>query len=102
MSKPDDTEDILREIALAVSEIKSILLLTHREAVDKGRQKLLPEGSVKKQIYELCDGTGTSKDIADAVKKETKYVSAYLTRLRREGLIRIIYRDGKEVHEQTM
>jgi Mn-dependent DtxR family transcriptional regulator len=43
----------------------------------------------------------TTSDIAQALKKDTNYVNSYLSILRREGLIRTVEKEGKQVHEQV-
>lgn len=53
------------------------------------------------QIYDLCDGTRTTHDIAHAIQKPLEYVNSYLSILRREGFIHTIEKEGKQVHEQV-
>jgi len=91
---------ILDSILRTLEEIKAILVLTNQEKLQQVKKELLKEGSIKLQIYEMCDGTKTTKDIATTLQKEVGYVSSYLTILRREGLIRTVEREGKQVHEQ--
>jgi Mn-dependent DtxR family transcriptional regulator len=62
---------------------------------------LLKEGSVKLQVYNLCDGTKTTQDIAQSIQKSNDYVNSYLSILRREGLVRTVEKEGKQVHEQN-
>ena len=61
---------------------------------------MLKEGSVKLQVYNLCDGIKTTQDLAQAIQKSTDYVNSYLSILRREGLIRTVEKEGRQVHEQ--
>lgn len=81
-------EETLTSIKSTLEEIKALLLLLNQEKLSTLKRELLKEGSVKLQIYELCDGTKTNKDIATAIKKDEAYVRSYLAILRREGLIR--------------
>lgn len=81
-------EEILTSIKSTLEEIKALLLLLNQEKLSTLKKELLKEGSVKLQIYELCDGTKTNKDIATAITKDEAYVRSYLAILRREGLIR--------------
>jgi len=99
MSERSDTE-ILTSISRSLEEIKAILTLVHQEDLDRAKKSLLKEGSVKQKIYELCDGTKSTKDLADAIGKEQSYVNSYLSILRREGLIRTVDKEGRQVHEQ--
>jgi len=80
--------------------MRSVLILANKDSLKKGKEELLPKDSVKKKIYDLCDGARTASDVAKAIGKGNTYVGSYLSILRREGLIRSIERDGKLVHEQ--
>lgn len=98
---PEQSEkEILDSMRRTLEEIKAILVLTNQEKLEETKKELLKEGSVKQQIYNLCDGTRTTKEIADAIKNESSYVSSYLTTLRREGFIRTVEKDGRQIHEQ--
>ncbi|GEM_PF-903307 len=96
----ESEEDILKRMDRTLGEIRSILSITNQDKLTKAKKELLKEGSVKLQVYNLCDGTKTTKDIADALQKSTDYVSSYLSILRREGLVRTVEKDGNQVHEQ--
>jgi DNA-binding transcriptional ArsR family regulator len=96
----DDQTQLLKKMQHTLDDIKSILVLSNQDKLIEAKKQLLKEGSVKQKIYELCDGSRTLQDIATAIQKSTDYVSSYLTILRREGLIRSVERDGKQVHEQ--
>lgn len=83
-----------------LEEIKAVLTLANQDKLAEVKKSLLKEGSVKLQVYNLCDGTKTTQDVAQALQKSTDYVNSYLSILRREGLIRTVEKDGKQVHEQ--
>ena len=93
--------DILLNIQRSLEEIKAILILLNQTRLDETKNGLLKEGSIKRQIYEMCDGTKTTRDIAAALGKEHGYVNSYLSILRRQGLIRSYEREAKQVHEQV-
>lgn len=93
-------EDMLRNIWRELQEIKAILILANQDKLSEAKKALLKEESIKLQVYNLCDGTKTTKDIAQAIQKSTDYVSSYLSILKREGLIRTVDKEGKQVHEQ--
>lgn len=98
---PEETEkDLLKKMQRTLDEIKAILTLTNKDKLADVKKSLLKEGSVKLQIYNLCDGTKTTQDLAQALQKSLEYVNSYLSILRREGLIRTVEKDGKQVHEQ--
>lgn len=98
---PETTDDLLRNIQRSLDEIKAILTLVNREKLEQSKKLLLKEGSVKLQIYNLCDGTKTTKEIAGTIQKDLGYVHSYLSILRREGLIRTVEKEGRQVHEQV-
>ena len=98
---PEESEkDLLRKIQRTLEEIKAVLTLTNQDKLAAIKKSLLKEGSVKLQVYDLCDGTKTTQDLAQAIQKSTDYINSYLSILRREGLIRTVEKDGRQVHEQ--
>jgi DNA-binding transcriptional ArsR family regulator len=98
---PEKSEkEILNSIWRALEEIKAVLVLSNQEKLTEVKKGLLKEGSIKLQIYNLCDGTKTIQEIAQSIQKSTDYVSSYLSILRREGLVRITDKEGKQIHEQ--
>jgi len=90
----------LKSIKGTLEEIKNILVLLNQDVLSEVKKKLLPEGSIKKQVYDLCDGMRTTDDMAAAIQKSRDYVHSYLSILRRESLIRTVEKEGKQVHEQ--
>ena len=94
------TDEILSDILQVLDEIRSVMILANKDSLKKGKEELLPNNSVKKNIYDLCDGTRTASDVAKEIGKSNTYVGSYLSILRRVGLIRSLERDGKLVHEQ--
>ena len=96
----EDISKSLKVLQGTLEEIRSILILTNQDKLSAAKKALLPDGSVKKQIYELCDGIKTTDEIAQAVQKPNEYVRSNLSRLRREGLIRTVEKEGKQTHEQ--
>lgn len=98
---PEESEkEILERIQKTLEEIKAIFTLANQEKLAEVKKTLLKEGTVKLQIYDLCDGTRTTQDLAHSIQKSTDYVNSYLSILRREGLIRTVEKEGKQVHEQ--
>jgi len=93
-------DKILQKIQQTLGEIKAILVLANQDKLEEAKKLLLPEGSMKEKIYELCDGSNTTKTIAQAIERDEAYVRANLSVLRREGLVRTVEKDGNQVHEQ--
>lgn len=98
---PEESEkELLRKIQRSLEEIKAILTLANQDKLAEVKKSLLKDGTVKLQVYNLCDGTRTTQDLAQALQKSIDYVNSYLSILRREGLIKTIEKDCKQVHEQ--
>lgn len=93
-------EELLVEIQATLDELKALFVLANQDKLEKEKERLLPEGSVKKAIYDLCDATRGTAEIAQEIERYPTYPGSYLTRMRREGLIRTVEKDGKIVHEQ--
>lgn len=98
---PEESEkELLKRILRSLEEIRSLLVLANQEKLADAKKDLLKEGTVKLQIYDLCDGNKSTQDITQEIKKSAEYVGSYISTLRREGLIRTVEKDGKQVHEQ--
>jgi len=93
--------DSLRRIEGLLQEIKAILVLSNQDRLAEGKKALLKDGTVKRQVYDLCDGTKTTEEITQVLNKSHEYVGSYLSILRKEGLIRSTDKAGKQVHEQV-
>lgn len=99
---PEESEkELLKGILRSLEEIRSLFVLANQEKLADAKKGLLKEGTVKLQIYNLCDGTRGTQDITQIIKKSAEYVGSYISTLRREGLIRTVEKDGKQVHEQV-
>ena len=92
----------LQSIKDLLEQIKSILVLSNQKQIEEAKESLLPQGSLKRAIYDLCDGTNTTHTIAQTLQKDETSVRARLSVLRREGLIRSAEKGGNQVHEQIM
>jgi hypothetical protein len=98
---PEESEsELLRKVQRTLEEIKAVLTLANQDKLTDVKKSLLKDGSVKLRVYDLCDGTKTTQDVAQALQKSTDYVNSYLSILRREGLIRTVEKEDRQVHEQ--
>lgn len=95
-------EQLLKEIRDTLEEMRSILILANQENLEKAKKRLLPKGSVKEKVYDLCDGSKTSSDVAQALGKDSSYVRSYLSILRKDGLIRTTKNEGQTTYEQII
>lgn len=94
------TEDKLDDIKTLLEDIKGLLLVTNQDKLDEMKKGLLKPGSIENQVYELCDGTNTTQDIATKIQRSSEYTGAVISKLRRKGLVRTVEREGKKIHEQ--
>lgn len=94
-------ETILKNIQLRLDELQSLFVLANEDKLRTAKERLLPRGSIKERIYNMCDRTKTAVDMAEEIGKGTGYIYSYLSTLRREGLIRNVEIDGKLVYEQV-
>lgn len=95
------SSDTLESICGILEEIRSLIVLVNQDKLEKVKEKLLKTGSIKEKIYNMCDETKTAEEMAKSLGKDVKYVHSYLSILRREGLIRNITRDGRQVYRQV-
>jgi hypothetical protein len=94
------SSDTLEGIQSILEEIRSLLVLVNRDKLEEVKKGLLKVGSVKERIYNMCDETKTAEEIAQSLGKQSGYAHSYLSILRREGLIRNVVRDGRQVYQQ--
>jgi len=98
---PEENEkDLLRKLHGTLTDIRAILVLANEDKLTQAKERLLPQNSMKLQVYNMCDGTKTTQDIANAIQRPELSIRAAIGNLRNEGLVRSIEREGKQVHEQ--
>ena len=95
------SSDVLEKILDAMEEIRSLMVLINQDKLTQIKANLLKTGTVKETIYNMCDETKTIGDMAQSLGKGDGYVRSYLSWLRREGLIRNIVKNGRQVYQQT-
>ncbi|MEM1577361.1 MAG: hypothetical protein QXT98_07615 [Archaeoglobaceae archaeon] len=94
------SEEMFNEVKTLLEDIKALLFLINQDKIEEAKRRLLKEGTIEKQVYDLCDGKNTTQDIANKIQKSLEYVGAVISTLRRKGLVRTVEREGKKVHEQ--
>jgi hypothetical protein len=94
------TETTMNEIRSLLEDIKGMLLLVNQDKLEEIEKRLLRVGSIERQVYELCDGTNTTQDIATKIQKSPEYAGAVISKLRHKGLVKTVELEGKKVHEQ--
>jgi len=90
----------LKELRAVLQDVRSVLILANQDKLKEAKEKLLPQGAMKTMIYELCDGSHTTRQIAEEIGKDEGYVRANLSTLRRDGLVRTVEKGSGQFHEQ--
>ena len=94
------SSDMLEKIHNTLEEIRSLILLSNQDKLRKIKETLVKPGTVKEKIYNMCDETKSIEDMAQSLGKSRSYIRSYLSILRREGLVRNVVKDGKQVYQQ--
>ena len=94
------SSDTLKRIQDTLEEIRSLMVLINQDRLKQIKDTLLKPGTIKERIYNMCDETKTIDEMAQLLGKGRGYVRSYLSILRREGLIRNVVEDGKQVYKQ--
>jgi len=92
------SDQTLNEIKDLLEDIKGLMLLVNQETLEKNIKQIVQSGSVEEQVYKLCDGKRTIKDISTKIQKSESNVSGVLSTLRKKGLIKTLQKDEKIVH----
>ena len=90
----------MEKIQSILEEIRSLIVLVNQDRLREVKEGLLKEGTIKERIYNMCDETKTVEEMAHVLGKDNSYVHSYLSILRREGLIRNVAKDGRQVYRQ--
>lgn len=96
--KTDDQTEILlalHRIEDRLQEIAEILKVGHRESIQALQRRVIAGSTLRKKIYDLCDGNRSVGRIARMVGRSIQQVSNNITLLQNAGLLREV-RMGKE------
>jgi len=93
-------DQTLNEMKDLLEDIKGLMLLVNHETLEKNIKQIIKPGSVEEQVYKLCDGERTSKDISTKIQKSQGNVNGVLSTLRKKGLIKTFQKDEKIVNAQ--
>jgi len=99
----DETEILLalHRIEDRLQEIAEILRVGHRETIEATQRKVLAGSTLRKKIYELCDGSRSVGQIAQDLGKSIQQVSNNITLLQNVGLIREVRRGKEKRYERV-
>jgi hypothetical protein len=77
----------LEEISAKLDKLVSLFEISRKQELEEFKKKKLGKSQIKKQVYELCDGTRTVNDIARFVDKSIQHISIILSDLEKAGLV---------------
>jgi DNA-binding transcriptional ArsR family regulator len=79
----------------------NLFKLINEDKIDEKKQKLLSHG-LRKQIYELCDGTLPVKQIAEKIRKDSAHVTYHLNILTSAGLLSYKMKGREKYYYKTL
>lgn len=85
----------LHRIEDRLQEIADLLKVGYKDVIEAEQRKVLKGSTLRKRIYDLCNGTNSVRGIANLVQKSIAQVSQNIALLQDAGLIRE-ERRGKE------
>ena len=94
------SEEKLSKIQDLLEDIKGLLLLANQDKIEETKKNAIRPGSIEETIYDLCREKISSEEIATKINKDTTYVRAVVSKLRRKGLIKTTEQNKKKIHEQ--
>ena len=95
------TEKDFDKIKELLEDIRSLLLISNYDQIEKSKKKLLKSGSLEYKIYKLCDSDKQISDISKKLGKPEKNVRSSLSDLRQKGLIKTFQKNDKVYHRQA-
>ena len=77
----------LEEISVKLDRVIHLLTLAQKHDLEEYKVKIIGKSSIRKEIFNICDGTKTVQDIAKMVGKSIPHVSNILSFLAQAGLV---------------
>jgi len=91
----------LEDISGKIDRLASILEFSQRRELESHIQEVLGKSEVRREIYDLCDGTKSVGEIADILRKSVPHVSIQIAELEKAGIVKA-RRVGKEKYYQKV
>lgn len=86
---------VLHNIEDKLQELLEIQRMVNKENIEAAQDRVLSGSPLRKQIFELCNGSLSVSEIAKATGKSLQQISNNIAVLQNVGLIREI-REGKK------
>jgi len=103
MSDDEKTEIllVLHNIEDRLKEIAEVLKVGHKEAIEATQRQVLAGSSLRKKIYNLCDGKHPVREIARLSEKSIQQVSNNIAVLQNAGLVKEVRRGKEKYYVKT-
>jgi len=91
----------LDDISGKIDRLSSVLEFSQRRELESHIQKVIGKSEVRREIYDLCDGTRSVKEIARILQKSLPHISIQIAELEKAHLVKA-KRVGKEKFYQKV
>jgi DNA-binding transcriptional ArsR family regulator len=105
---PEEKEELLWRILKTLDDISgkidrmiSILEFSQKRELESRIKEAMGKSEIRKEIYELCDGTRSVREIARILGKSVPHVSIQISELEKTGIVKA-KRVGKEKYYQKV
>jgi len=78
----------LEEISYKLDRLISMYEFSQQHELERLKQEELGRSTIRREVYDLCDGTKTVRDIARRTEKSIQQVSMVLSTLEEAGLVK--------------
>lgn len=78
----------LEEISYKLDRLISMYEFSQKHELERLKQEVLGRSKIRREVYDLCDGTKTVRDIARRTEKSIQQVSMVLSTLEEAGLVK--------------
>jgi predicted transcriptional regulator len=86
---------VLEEISAKLDRLISIMELTQKRELELLKDEVMGKSEVRREIYNLCDGKRTVKEIANILRKSIQHISTEIAELEKAGIIGV-WKIGKK------
>jgi len=103
MSKKEDSNIliILHNIEDKLQELLEIQRMVNKENIEAAQDRVLSGSALRKQIFELCNGTLSVSEIAKTTGKSLQQTSNIITVLQNVGLVKEVRRGKEKFYVKT-
>lgn len=92
----------LEEISAKFDKVISLLEFSKKRELEKFKEEVIGRSMIRKEIYNLCDGTKTVQDLAERLEKSLPHISKELATLEQAGLLMVKEVGRKRYYEKVI